>query len=176
MGNFQVIDMIFFALIILMGIHGYLKGLVEEIFSLAAPVVAGITAVFLHPAGAEFVRKKAFQDVKYLPEIIAFAAIFIIVIILIKMLEHVLKDVVAGAKLGSFNKLLGLFFGLVEGLALTAIIFFLLTVQPLFDPAKIIGDSLFAKFLLPLIQIPLNKGKEIINAVQVILPGIRFPV
>jgi len=176
MSNIPVIDMIFFILIILMVIHGYVKGFIGEIFSWASLVLAICTAVFLYPAGADFLRERFFGNVKYLPEILAFVAIFIIITIVIKMLEHVLKDVVTGAKLGGVNKLLGLIFGLIEGVALTAAILFVLSVQPLFDASKVIGNSFFAQLLFPFMQIPLNRGKEIINSVFLFLPGIRFLV
>jgi len=176
MSNIPVIDMIFFVLIILMIVHGYVKGFIEELFSWAALVLALGTAVFLYSAGAEFIRRRAFQNVRYVAEVIAFVVIFLVVMLLIKMLEHVLKDVIVGAKLGGVNKLLGAIFGLIEGVALTALILFVLAVQPLFNPAKVIGDSFFAQLLLPLIQIPLSRGREIINAALLIMPGIRFPV
>ena len=126
MSNIPVIDMIFLILIVLMVIRAYLKGFIEEFFSWAALVLAIWVAVLLHPAGAAFIRTKIMEDVQYIPEILAFIAIFAIVMLLIKMLEHVLKDVIMGAKLGGANKVLGALFGLVEGLTLTTLILFVL--------------------------------------------------
>lgn len=176
MNNISVIDMIFFILIILMIIHGYVKGFIGELFSWAALVLAIFGAVFLYPAGAEFIRTKAFQNVRYVPEILAFIAIFIVIMLLIKILEYMLKDVAAGAILGGVNKLLGAVFGLVEGVALTAIILFVFTIQPVFDVSKILEDSILARILLPLIQIPFGRGSEVINSVYLLLPGTKFPV
>ena len=174
MSNFQTIDIIFAVFILLMVIHGYVKGFVAEIFSWAAPVLAIGVAVFLYRAGAGFIRERTMQNVKYVPEILAFAAIFIIIIMLVKMLEHLLKDVVEGAKLGGVNKLLGLVFGIIEGVIVVSIILFVLTVQPFFNASKVLGDSFFAQLLLPLVQIPLNRGKDIMNTVFLNLPGIRI--
>ena len=176
MSNIPVIDIIFFVLIILMIIHGLLKGFIGELFSWAPMVLAICTAVFLYPAGADFIRKRAFHTLKFVPEILAFLAIFITIILVLKLLERILKDIVDGARLGGVNKLLGALFGLVEGVALTAAILLVLAVQPLFDASKVIGDSYFAQFLFPLLQMPLNRGREVINSAFLIRPGIRFPV
>jgi len=170
MGNFPVIDIIFLTLIVLMLIHGYAKGFVEELFSWAALVLSILAAVFLYAPGAAFIRRRVMEDVRIVPEILAFIAIFIIVRLFIKLLEKILKDIIMSAHLGGVNRILGLIFGLVEGFALITIILFVLSVQPLFDSSKVIGDSVFAQFLLPIIRAPLSRGKEIINAVYLYLP------
>jgi len=175
MSNIPVIDLVFLILIVLMLIRGYVKGFIEEIFSWAALVLAIWVAVLLYPAGAEFIRSKIMQDVRYVPEVLSFLAIFLIVTIFLKMVEKILKDVVTGAKLGGVNKVLGLVFGLVEGFTLTVLILFVLSVQPLFDASKIIADSIFAQILLPLIKVPLEKGKDIVNTALLTAPGIWFP-
>jgi membrane protein required for colicin V production len=175
MNNLPVIDLIFLILIILMVIHGYVRGFIEEIFSWATLVLAIWAAVFLYPAGAEVIRKKIMQDVRLVPEILAFIAIFILIMIFLKMLEHILKDVITGAKLGGVNKVLGAVFGLIEGFALTALVLFVLDVQPLFNSSKVIGDSIFAQILMPFIKAPLNQEKDMVNTVLLMLPNIPLP-
>ena len=175
MSNIPVIDMIFLILIVLMIMHGYVKGFIEEFFSWAALVLAIWVAVLLYPAGAAFIRQKAMQNVKFVPEILAFIAIFIVIMLILKMVEHVIKDVIMGAKLGGANKILGLIFGLIEGLTLTALIIFILAIQPLFNASSIIEESIFAQTLLPLIKIPLGRGKDAVNTVLLSFSGI-FPV
>jgi membrane protein required for colicin V production len=177
MNKIPVVDMIFVILIFLMIIRGYVKGFVEEIFSWASKVLAVCVAVFLYPAGAAYIRTKYMRDMQYLPEIIAFIAIFLMVLIFLKMLERVLKDVVSGAQLKGVDKVLGLLLGVVEGLSITAIILFVLAVQPVFDASKIVEGSVFAAVLLPLInKVPLDRGKDLLNTALLLLPGIRFTV
>jgi len=171
MGNFPVIDIIFLVLIVLMLIHGFLKGFVEELFSWASLVLSMLAAVFLYTPGAAFIRTKAMENVRFIPEILAFIAVFLIVVIIMKLLEKLFKDIILGAHLGGINKVLGAVFGFIEGLALAAIILFVFSVQPLFDSSKVIGDSIFAQFLLPIIRAPLDKGKEIINTAYLVLPA-----
>lgn len=169
MKSFAIVDMIFLILIVVMIFHGYVRGLIAEIFSWASLILGIFAAVSLYHSGAGFIRTKIMQTVKYVPEIISFLIVFFAVILLLKMLEHVLKEIIEGAKLGGIDKFLGLLFGLIEGLALVTIILFVLTVQPLFDASKIIGDSFFAQLLIPLIQIPLNRGREVIKSAAFIM-------
>ena len=172
MSNIPVIDLIFMILIVLMLIHGYVKGFIAEFFSWAALVLAIWGAVILYPRGALFIRGRIMENVKAIPEILAFVAIFLIIMIIVKMVEQVLKDVVNGAKLGGVNKVLGLIFGLIEGFTITALILFILTIQPLFDAGPMIGESIFGQILLPLIRIPFNRGKDVINAAFLVPPEI----
>ena len=155
MSNLPVIDLVFIALIILMIVHGYVKGFVQEIFSWATIVLAIWMGVIFFPAGGAFIRTKIMANVRVVPEVLAFVAIFVIVTFVLKLLEHILKDVIKGAKLGTLNKVLGAVFGVVEGLAITTLILFVLRVQPLFDASSLIGESVFAEILFPFTRIPL---------------------
>ena len=172
MSDLPVIDYFFIFLALLMLIHGYVKGLIEELFSWAALILAIWAAVLLNPAGAAFIRERTMQNVRVVPELLAFLAIFILVMAVIKLLERVLKDVVAGANLGTVNKILGALFGLIEGVAFTALIIFVLTVQPLFDASNILRESIFVQYLLPFIRIPLERGKGFIETVLLVLPEL----
>ena len=172
MSNIPVIDIIFFFLIVLMVIHGYVKGFIEELFSWAAPVLAIVTAVLMFPYGAAFIRERFMENVRVVPELLAFIAIFVLVMMVVKFLGRILKDVITGIHLGAVNKLFGAIFGLAEGLALTAIILFVLSVQPVCDASKILADSMFAGFLFPIIQIPLNRRNEVIDVVLIFSKGV----
>ncbi|MCL2601277.1 MAG: CvpA family protein [Treponema sp.] len=175
MSNISLVDMIFLILITLLVIRGHVRGFLREFFVWASLLVSLWAAVLLHPAGATFIRSKIMQDVQYIPEILAFIAIFILVMLFVKMLEHILKDVMMGAKLGGANKLLGAIFGLAEGLTVTALVFFVLSIQPLFDASGIIESSTLAKILLPVIRIPIERGADIINTVQMfVAPSAAF--
>jgi len=170
MGNLPVIDYIFIFLILLMIVHGFIKGFIEELFSWAALILAIWAAVLLNPAAAAFIREKAMQNVRVVPEILGFAAVFILVMIVIKFLEKILKDVIAGANLGNVNKILGALFGLVEGFAFVLLVIFVLSVQPLFNASKILQDSVFAQIMLPVIKIPMGLEQDVIETVFLVLP------
>ena len=170
----QVIDIVFIALIVLMTIHGLLKGFVGELFSWAALVLSIWVAVLLFPAGGAFIRTRAMEDVRIVPELLAFAAIFLIIMISVKLLERILRNIIEGARLGSVNKFLGAVFGLVEGLALVALIVFVLRVQPLFNAAQMLGESVFAQFLEPFLRILPGGGNDISNTALLIMQSWKY--
>ena len=174
MSNIPVIDIIFFFLIVLTVIHGYVKGFIEELFSWAAPVLAIGIAVIMYPQGAAFIRERFMENVRVVPELLAFLGIFLIVVSFVKLIGRILRDVISGINLNAVNRFLGAIFGLAEGIVLTAIILFFLTIQPVFDASKIITDSIFAGFLFPLIQIPLNRGNEAVDVVLLFITGVFY--
>jgi membrane protein required for colicin V production len=180
MSDIPVLDMVFLIIIVLMVIHGYFTGFVEVIFSWSTVTLALLAAVFFHDDLARFVRTKFLEDISYLPEIIAFLAIFLVLMLFLRMLEHVLKDVVKGAKLSGINKILGLVFGIFEGVAISTLILFVLSVQPIFDKEFIdafINESIFARLMLPVIKIPLQRGRGISDFALLLAPFFpRFSV
>jgi len=149
--NFAVIDFIFIILIALFVIRCYLKGFISELLSMAAIVLGLLASLFFYKNGAEFLRNQYWPDLKTIPEILAFIALFLIVFVVVKLLEVMLKGIINGVKLGGADRFLGLIFGLAEGLVVVSLILFLLRIQPLFDPSSILSDSFFADLLLPLI-------------------------
>ena len=164
MGDFQVIDIIFVILTVLMIIHGFIRGFVTELFSWASLAIGILAAVFLHPPVAEFVRDNFMPGVNYLPEILSFIVIFIAGMVVCKLLEQIFRNVITGANLGGLDKILGAVFGFVEGVAIAGLIIFVLSVQPFFDVHGIIRESIFARFLLPHIySLPLNIGREVFD-------------
>ena len=140
MGDFQVIDIIFIILTVLMVIHGFIRGFVTELFSWASLAIGILAAVFLHPPVAVFIRDRFMPEVSYLPEILAFIVIFVAGMVVCKLLEQIFRNVVSGANLGGLDKVLGAAFGFVEGIAIAGLIIFVLSVQPFFDVHGIIGD------------------------------------
>jgi membrane protein required for colicin V production len=174
MGNFAVIDIVFSILIVLLLVHGFVKGFIDRIFSWGGLVLAVWLAVLLHPQGADFIRSRVMSEVRFVPEILAFVAIFAIVMIGVKLLERILKNIVDGAHLGGIDKLLGLVFGLVEGITLTMLVIFLLSVQPVFDVGVILNESFIAGILHPLIRHALERGEGIINTTFILDHVIRF--
>lgn len=149
--NLTVIDFIFIGLIALFIIRCYLKGFISEILSMAAIVLGLLASLYFYKNGGEFLRVKFWPDLKTIPEIAAFAALFIIVFFIIKLLEVMLKGIISGVKLGGADRFLGILFGFAEGLAVISLILFVLRIQPLFDPSSFLSDSFFAKLLLPFI-------------------------
>jgi membrane protein required for colicin V production len=151
MNSLAVIDIVFLVLTCLLILRGGIRGFVREFLSWPTLALGVLGAVFFYRNGALFIERRFLPGMKVLPEILAFAGIFVIIFLAFKILEKILMDIVEGIHLGGVDRALGAVFGLLEGAALAAFVLFVLMIQPLFDPAAILGSSVFAKVLLPLI-------------------------
>jgi len=147
----SVLDIIFILVILLFVLRCYLKGFASEILSMAAIVLGLLASLFFYKNGADFLRAKYWPDMKIIPEIIAFVALFLIVFIVFKILEIMLKEIIRGIKLRSADRFLGIIFGLTEGLVVVSLVLFIIRIQPLFDPSSLLSNSIFARIILPLI-------------------------
>jgi membrane protein required for colicin V production len=146
-----VVDIVFIALVLILVVRSTLRGFVTEFLSLMAVVCGFVVAVLLYRAGGSFLREK-WLDMRYLPEIIAFAALFFIAFLFIKIIEHVLNDIVDRVELYAVDRFLGFVLGIAEGIVVVSLILLLFTVQPLFDEDALLRGSLFSEFLLPIIK------------------------
>jgi membrane protein required for colicin V production len=151
MKGFAVIDIIFAGLIVLFTIRCYLRGLIREFFSMAAVVLGLLASLFFYKNGAIFIRDR-FLNMKIIPEILAFIALFLIVFIAVKILEHLFHDIIQGIQLGGVDRILGILFGLAEGILVVCLFLFVMDNQPLFDAEKVFGESFFARLFLPFIK------------------------
>jgi len=154
----QTLDWIFIGILGLLVLRGFLKGFTGEFISLASVTLGIIFAVLFFRNGAAFIRSRYIQ-VDMLPEIIAFLAIFLVVFIAGKILEHIINDIIEHLNLRTFDKVLGLFLGLAEGFALIIVVLFILKNQPLFDPFPLFRTSFFARYLqhiIPYLFAPLR--------------------
>jgi len=111
----NIIDILLFAVIILFAIHGFIKGLIHELASLAG-LILGIYASF-HFAG--------YIDgylIEYLgvPEkysiVTAFILVFILVVIIIHFIGKLIENIIDIVALGLFNKLAGSVFGILKAI------------------------------------------------------------
>jgi membrane protein required for colicin V production len=147
----EIIDIIFAVLILLVLIRAALRGFIEEVMSMAS-LVLGLGAAFLfHKKGADFLIERYMGNMKILPEILAFIAIFFIVFASVKILEYILKDIAGRINMGGVDRILGAVFGFAEGVILISLILFVLTIQPLYDMQPLLEKSLFARTLEPFI-------------------------
>ncbi|MDR0624470.1 MAG: CvpA family protein [Treponema sp.] len=151
MNGFAVIDIIFVVLTIIFIVRCALRGFIGELMSMASVVLGLLAAFFFYKNGGVYIREKFMPGMEIIPDILAFIALFLVVFILIKILELMLKEIIEGIKLGGVDRFLGIIFGLVEGVIVVCLILFVITIQPLFDPAPVLNKSIFAEILLPFI-------------------------
>jgi membrane protein required for colicin V production len=156
-----IIDIVFLGLIAVFSLRCALRGFISEVMSMAALVFGLLTAIFFFRAGAVIVREFFMPDVKVLPEIIAFVSLFMIVFIIVKILELVLKNVIEGIRLGGVDRFLGFIFGIAEGIIIVCLVLFVISVVPFINSESILGESFFARILLPFV-FGRNDGQDIL--------------
>jgi membrane protein required for colicin V production len=145
-----IIDIVFLALTAILIIRCGLRGLIKEVMSMASLALGLLAAVSFYRQGAAFVRTKILSDVAALPELIAFVVLLALVFFAIKIIEHILQDIISRIHLGGLDHALGLVFGLLEGLVVVRLILFVLNIQPLFDATSLLEQSVLVKLLDPL--------------------------
>ncbi|MDR2802732.1 MAG: CvpA family protein [Treponema sp.] len=145
--TYAPIDIVFTVLVFIIVVRSALRGFVEEVFGVAWLIFGLLAAVNFYHSGAAFIRTKMLQNVKILPEILAFIILFLIVFIVVKIISFILKDIVQRIKLGGLDHFLGALFGALEGLFAAALILFIINVQPLFSKDNILKDSIYNHFL-----------------------------
>ncbi|MDR1178165.1 MAG: CvpA family protein [Spirochaetaceae bacterium] len=147
--TFTVLDFIFTGLLAIIIIRCTLRGLIEEVMSMAALLLSITGAFFLYRGGAAFVRNSL--DMRFIPEILSFVSIFVLIFILVKVLEYILRDIIIRISLVWLDRLLGFIFGFVEGFVIISIVIFIMYVQPVFKAGELLESSFFARHLIPLI-------------------------
>jgi membrane protein required for colicin V production len=136
-------------LILLVAVRASLRGLVEEIAHTASVVLGLLASALFFDEGAAFIRGRGIITLRFIPEAVAFIAVFIMIFAAVRLLESVLKDIIRRISLTSIDHLLGFFFGVAEALVIIIVLILLLSIQPLFDKNILLNGSFFAQLLLP---------------------------
>jgi len=156
--NIAPIDILFGAVILIFTVRCALRGFIKEFMSMAALGLGLLAAVLFMKSASPLVVRLLGPD--FFPELIAFVAIFLIVFILVKIFERALNDIAQRINIDGVDRLLGFLLGLLEGFVLVCIILLLLKIQPLFDTSDLLGPSIFARYLLPIISIVSDAGMQ----------------
>ncbi len=145
----NVLDYIFLGIIGVLGLRCLFKGIIGEVLS-AAALVGGLLAglVFHRPVAAWLAGK---FELGGFAVIAAFLLSFAVVFIIIKIIERALSSVLENLQLEALDRILGLLFGLVEGVILSCLILLILNYQPLFDLSALLEGSAFARIFIPLL-------------------------
>jgi membrane protein required for colicin V production len=144
-----MLDVILLLLFIIIVSHAGLQGFIKD-FTSTSWFFAGLLFAFsFYRTGAVFIRSKMLHGAKYLPEIIAFFFLFVIIHIIIKTIGSMLKNIIQLSGLTAFDKALGVFFGLFKGIVVIAATLYIIKIQPLFDGDLLLKNSVIAKFLMP---------------------------
>jgi membrane protein required for colicin V production len=123
------VDWVIIGIIALSGLIGLLRGLVREALSLIAWAAAIWVALsFSHYVAGLLVKQISAPSVRL---IVAFAALFVITLILAALVNYLIAKLVDKTGLSGTDHMLGVFFGIARGVVLVAIIVLLAGATPL---------------------------------------------
>ena len=133
MEGFTIIDGVVALVIVLSALLAYSRGFVREAMAIAGWIAAGILAFMfapqVEPLMAEIpVIGEFISDSCELSIIAAFAAVFAVALIVVSFFTPLFSSLVQRSALGGLDQGAGFFFGVLRGILLVAIAFFLYNV------------------------------------------------
>lgn len=129
MEGFTVIDAVVAVVIVLSALLAYSRGLVREVLAILGWVAAAVLAFLFAPQAQPLVKElpvvgEFLSDSCELSIIAAFAAVFALALILVSFFTPLFSSLVQRSALGGIDQGLGFLFGVVRGILLVAIAFF----------------------------------------------------
>ena len=144
--SIQVIDIIYIVIILIVGIGGFKKGFFSQIITIVGIIAALFLAYFfnddLSPYVADIIGNHSFVN------IVSFILIFVVVIIIALLINHIFKTTVNNLGSEGVDKILGFLFGLVQGLFICVALTALLVIQPIINPEVIFNKSILGSKLI----------------------------
>ena len=120
----MLVDVIVFGLLLLALYKGMRKGFIVAIFSFIASIVGLAAALKLSAIAASYIGSSVNISARWLP-VVAFMAVFLIVVLLIRLGAKALEGVVRVAMLGWLNRLGGfVFYALLYIFVFSIILFY----------------------------------------------------
>ncbi|MBC7164735.1 MAG: CvpA family protein [Roseovarius sp.] len=150
MAGFTIIDGVVALFLVLSALLAYSRGLVREALAIAGWIVAGILAFAFAPQVAPLVKEipvvgEFIADSCELGMIGAFAAVFAVVLIVASLITPLFSSLIQRSALGGVDQGLGFIFGVVRGVLLVAIAYFVYDVVMGTQSIALIDDSRSAR-------------------------------
>ncbi|WP_116597318.1 CvpA family protein [Primorskyibacter marinus] len=129
MEGFTIIDGVVAVVIILSALLAYSRGLVREVMAILGWIAAAILAFIFAPQVQPLVKELPFigdfiADSCELSIIGGFAAVFAVALVLVSLFTPLFSSLIQRSALGGLDQGLGFLFGVVRGVLLVAIAFF----------------------------------------------------
>lgn len=116
-----VFDIIVLIIVGVAAVGGFMRGLVQEVLSLAAWVLAAFAVVYLHKPMTEMLR--GYLDVEPTPSILAFALLLLIPYAAMRLIAGNIGEASRNSVLGPIDRVLGFGFGAVKGVLIAIFAF-----------------------------------------------------
>ncbi|MCR5763432.1 MAG: CvpA family protein [Treponema sp.] len=145
MMSLPLIDFIFVVILVIFALLAYLKGFIGELFDKGAPIIALWCSILFYKRLATSLYP--YIGVSFVCNAVAFVLVFVLVFIIVKILQQILQTLFSGRIFRQLDRTLGFIFGMIEGLAIIAIILLVLRFQPWFDVREMLEASIFYRML-----------------------------
>lgn len=144
--SLPIIDLIFFCILLIFAITACFKGFVNELFDRGAPIIGLWAAIIFYKRLAALLFP--YLRFQILANVFGFILVFILVFLVVKIAQQIIGNIFAGKIFRQLDHTLGFAFGVLEGLAVIALILILLNSQPWFNVSSIVKESIFYKLFL----------------------------
>lgn len=119
-----LLDFLVLFIVAVAAIGGFMRGLVQEVLSLAAWILAAFSVHYLHPALTEFLR--SWYDAEPATAILAFAILLLIPYAAMRVIASNVGEASRGSILGPIDRVLGFGFGAIKGALIVVFAFSIL--------------------------------------------------
>ncbi|HRE39130.1 MAG TPA: CvpA family protein [Chitinophagaceae bacterium] len=160
----MLLDIVFAVVMVLAIIKGYQRGLVVGLFSLVSVIIGLAAAVKLSAAVAGYIGEAVKVSEEWLP-VIAFAVVFIVVVILIRLGANAIEKAVEVVMLGWLNKLAGILLYVTIYTIVFSVLLFYAEQIKLIQPATI-EKSLTYSYIQPW-------GPKVIDGLGSLIPFFK---
>lgn len=141
----NIIDVVIIVFVLIFCVKGYVKGFINEIFTLII-IVLGLTGAFLFYKPLSF-SVFTFIENRSLSFIVSFLAIFVFITVVLIIIRNAITKMVDSFQLTNLDYLLGLLVGLIKGTVLIGAILIFLKNHPVMNLDITINRSLIFPFL-----------------------------
>ena len=150
MEGFTIIDGVVALIVVVSGILAYSRGFMREVLAIAGWVAAAVLAYIFTPPVVPLVKEipvvgDFLRDSCELSVITGFAAVFALALIVVGIFTPLFSSLVQRSALGGLDQALGFFFGIVRGILLVAIAFFVYDTVMTNQSYTIVDESRSAK-------------------------------
>ncbi|MBO4404483.1 MAG: CvpA family protein [Treponema sp.] len=148
----MIFDLVFITIIFLCILLCTIKGFINVVFGIGAPVVSFWIAAIFYGWLSESLS--VFISNNFACIVISYILIFIIAFLFLKIIQHVVRKIFDNDIFNSLDRVLGFVFGIFAGLSLVIFIIVVLLVIPDIGLNDKVKESISFNFLSKLITFP----------------------